>query len=187
VATTPLYAFRYPGVNDAPNGAGQIGDLASDVESRLSTWTKFARKTGDTSRNTTTTFANDPDLTVAVTASSVYVVTCNLAYHSSSQSAGDFKMQFTAPAGAALQASVHTFGNTGTAASDDLATSITLTTTASCGVVLTGDPFNPCLVVGLLVVAGTAGNFVVQWAQNTSSGTNTTLKANSFLHLQRVA
>ncbi len=152
-------------------------------------WLKpvFARKTSDTSRSSTTTFADDPHLTVAVEANTVYVVQCNLAYVSTSTTAGDFKMQFTAPASSAFQGSAHTYTAAGAAATDDVSGGLTLTTTLSCGVVATGDPNNPCWIGGILVTAGTAGNFVVQWAQSASNATATVLKTNSYLALQRVA
>jgi hypothetical protein len=188
VPSTTNWALPYPSANDAPNGATQIAALASAVDTALeSRKTLYARKAADTSRNTTTTHADDPDLTVTVAASAVYSVNCGLYYVSSSQTAGDFKAQFAAPASAVLQGSVFTFAAASAAATDDLVTCITLTTSMSCGVVLTGDPYNPCHVHGLLVTGGSSGAFKVQWAQNASSGTNTTLKANSYLLLQRLA
>ncbi len=188
MATTTNWALPYPSANDAPNGATQIAALASAVDTALeSRKTIYARKAADTSRSSTTTHADDPDLTVTVAASAVYLVNCGLYYHSTSQTAGDFKAQFAAPSGAALQASVFTFAAASTATTDDLAGCVTLTTSMSCGVVALADPYNPCQVMGLLVTGGSAGAFKVQWAQNASSGTATVLKANSYLLLQRLA
>lgn len=185
--STTTWSLPYPSANDSPNGASQIAALASAVDTALSSrMTVYARKTGDTARNTTTTHADDPHLSVTVAASAVYMVNCGLYYVSSSQTAGDFKAQFVAPSGAALQASVNTFAAASTATTDDLSGCITLTTSMSCGVVATADPYNPCQVLGLLTTSS-AGTFKVQWAQNASSATNTTLKANSYLLLQRLA
>lgn len=186
--STANWALPYPSANDAPNGATQIGSLATAVDTALeSRKTLFVRKTGDTSRNTTTTHADDPTLTLTVAANAVYKVDVALFYVSSSQTAGDFKAQFVGPAGASLQASLVTFAAASTATTDDLTGCVTLTTSMSCGVVATADPYNPCKVDGLLVVGGTGGAFKVQWAQNVSSGTNTTLKAHSYMRLVRVA
>ncbi len=186
--TTTNWALPYPSANDAPNGATQIAALASAVDAALeSRKTVYARKAGDTSRATTTTLADDPDLTVTVAASAVYDVRINLAYHSTSQSAGDFKCQLVAPSGAAFQGSVHTYTALGTGTGDDVASGVSLSGALSCGVVATADPFNPCLIVGLLVTGGSGGAFKVQWAQNASSGTATVLKTNSYLVAQRLA
>lgn len=144
----------------------------------------FARKTSDTSRASTTTFADDPHLSVAVEASTVHEVACNFGFQSAG-TAGDVKIQFTGPAGATLLAGVHTTQAAGTATTDDLTTSLTLNTLVSAGVAQTAEPWNTIVVIGLLVTAGTAGNFTLQWAQNTSSATATIGKTNSFLSLRR--
>src|SRR4051812_11958614 len=65
---------------------------------------RWARKSANLDRSSTTTFADDPDLTLSVLANAVYEVRCSLLVHSASQAAGDFKMKFTAPAGAVLLA-----------------------------------------------------------------------------------
>ena len=185
--TTTNWGLQYPSPSDAPNGPSQISALASTVDTALeSRKSLYVRKTGDTARSSTTTHADDPHLTLTVAASAVYELDCGLYYVSSSQTAGDFKAQFSAPSGAALQAGVYTFAAASTAATDDLVTCITLTTSMSCGVVLTADPYNPCQVSGLLTTSS-AGTFKVQWAQNASSATATTLKANSYMILRRVA
>ncbi len=188
MATTTNWALPYPSANDSPNGAAQIAALAQAVETALeSRKTLYVRKTGDTARPSTTTYADDPHLTVTVAASAVYLVNVGLYYTSTSQTAGDFKAQFVAPSGAALQASVNTFAAASTVTTDDLSGCVTLTTGMSCGVVATADPYNPCQVSGLLVTGGSSGAFKVQWAQNSSSATATTLKANSYMALQRLA
>jgi hypothetical protein len=186
--TTTNWALPYPSANDAPNGATQIAALASAVDSALeSRKTLFARKAGDTSRASTTTYADDPDLTVPVAASAVYRVDCGLFYVSSSQTAGDFKAQVVGPSGAALQGTVVGLAAGATTVADDLVSGLTLTTGLSVGVVFTADPYNPCHITGVLVTAGTAGTFKVQWSQNVSHATATVLKANSYLALSRVA
>lgn len=187
MATTANWALPYPSANDAPNGASQIAALASTTDAALeSRKTLFVRKTGDTSRSSTT-HADDPHLTLTVAANAIYLVNVGLYFTSTSTTAGDFKAQFVAPSGAALQAAVHTFAAASAAATDDLATCVTLTTGMSCGVVLTADPFNPCQVTGLLVTGGSSGAFKVQWAQNASNATATVLKLNSYMALSRVA
>lgn len=185
--TTTNWALQYPSPSDAPNGPSQIAALAASIDTALeSRKSLYVRKTGDTSRASTTTFADDPHLTLTVAASAVYALSCGLYYVSALTNAGDFKAQFSAPSGAALQAGVSTIAAVASAATDDLATCVTLTTSMSCGAVASGDPYTPCQVTGLLVT-GSAGVFKVQWAQNASSATATVLKLNSYMALERVA
>ena len=186
--STTNWSLPYPGPNDAPNGPSAVSALADAVDSALeSKKTLFARKTGDLSRASTATAADDPDLQVTVAASGVYRLDVGLFFVAASTTAGDFKAQFAAPTGATVMASGITFAAASSAATDDITTCITLTTWMSCGVVHTGDPFNPCKIDGLLVVGGTGGLFKVQWSQNASNVTPTTLKANSYLRLVRLA
>jgi hypothetical protein len=43
------------------------------------------------------------------------------------------------------------------------------------------------LVQGILIVSSTSGNLQFQWAQNTANASNSSVKANSYLLLRRVA
>ncbi len=186
--TTTNWALPYPSANDAPNGASQVAALAAAVDTALeSRKSLFVRKTGDTSRSSTTTLADDPELTLTVAANATYLVDVGLWYVSTSQTAGDFRGQLFAPAGAAMQAAIHSLSTTAAAGTDDVCGSITLSFGWSVGVNSTAEPWNPLMAKGVLVVGSTAGAFKLQWAQNFSHATATTLKANSYLALRRVA
>jgi hypothetical protein len=148
--------------------------------------TRWKRKTANLDRSSTTTFTDDTDLIVAVDANEVYEVRCSLLVHSSSAAAGDFKMKFTAPAGAVMLATATGYDTTATTTNNLVTTGLTLNTTASFGVVQTAEPWNPVQISGVLTTSGTAGNFTLQWAQNVSSATVTRLQAQSFLSLNRV-
>jgi hypothetical protein len=145
----------------------------------------FARKTGSTSRTSTTTLADDPDLQLAVLANAIYEF--HGCYRYDGDAAGDIKIAHLGPTSATM--SYHTVAQTVTAAAvTDIGTSSALDIT-------TGYPFG-CRGAGaefildfhgLLVVAGTAGTFKLQFAQNTSNVVATRLLANSFMTLRRVS
>lgn len=162
------------------------GDIPTATQ--VNTWFTnilWARKTANTDRTSTTTFADDPDLTLAVEAGAVYDVRAVLSFHSSSQTASDYKFKFTAPASSTLLAGAVFDDNTGTTLADVVISGLTLNNSPSGGIIQTVEPWNPVLVLGTLVV-GSAGNFTLQWAQNTSSATVTRLQAHSSLRLTRM-
>jgi hypothetical protein len=147
---------------------------------------RWARKSANLDRSSTTTFTDDPDLTLTVLANAVYEVRSSLLIHSSSQVAGDFKFKFTGPAGAVLLSTVTGYDVAATTNNNVVTTGMTLNTSASLGIVSLVEPWNPVQTMGVLVTSGTAGSFTLQWAQNVSSGTVTRLQAQSFLMLNRV-
>lgn len=164
--------------NDVPTAA-QFNDWLVNVN--------YAEKLSDTSRNTTTTLADDPELTVPVAANSKYLLTCMLIYSATSQAGGDLNVGWAVPASASMQG--HTSGNaaSGTTAADDLNTSFSESTTMSFGVIGTAAPWTAALLTARVVIAGTAGNVVLRWCQATSSGINTVMRQGSFLNLDRRA
>jgi hypothetical protein len=140
-------------------------------------------KTADTGRNTTTTMTADPDLVLPVASSSIYHITGCIFYTGNATSA-DFKFTFTLPAGASgyyfpcrQNLSGNFTGSFGNQWTDTATANTTGTGVANLMVVY---------VDGFLTTAGTAGNLTLSWAQNTSNGTNTTVKQNSILAAQRV-
>lgn len=149
--------------------------------------TNWARKGSFTDKTSNVTFSDDPDLSLPVEAGAVYEVWCSLLVHSSNPAAGDFKMKFTAPAGATLAATFWGYDALATTNSNFVGGGLTLNTQASLGAgVATAEPWNPVQLHGSLIIAGTAGSFTLQWAQNTSSATITRLMTNSCLSLRRV-
>jgi hypothetical protein len=143
-------------------------------------------KTAVTNRANTTTFADDPTLTMALVANAVYMVKFRL--HVGGDPSFGFKSQWTVPTGAtgynynlgpqgsstsrdntAMRSGVHTFStgtNYGMLNSTTLWTGITEE-----GIITTTD----------------AGNVTLQWAQFSSGGTNTSLNEGSFLQVIRIA
>lgn len=161
--------------NDVPTAA-QANDWFVNVN--------FARKSGNTARNTTTTLSNDPHLSVAVAANAVYQVICNLKYDGATT--GDLKIGWSVPSSASFDWTVVGAGTAAAAYTDDQTGGFQTLSTPTFGALGVGT-FAGVLVVGLLVVSVTSGNMILQWAQGTSSGTDTTVYANSFLSLDRKA
>lgn len=151
----------------------------------------FAYKASNETVTASTTYQADNDLTVAVRANTIYTV--EFFGIATGEDAGDFKFRFTYPTSAALSggtlamfASIgggtdfagsgywRAYTNDSSSPSSDLFAGIPDTNSTS------------ILYKGLLVVAGTAGNLALEWAQNVSDATGTTLQIGSYLRLVRV-
>lgn len=163
-----------------------VGDVlaAADVNEYLVN-TILVQKPSDTSRNTTTTLANDPDLTVAVAANKTYW--CEVLVQYLASGTFNLKAAFTMPAGAAfngemisMPAGGGSFAPNGLDAANPL-NSVTFHIAGGGAFELTAR------LSGLLVVAGSSGSLTLQWAQDTSGATNTTVRAGSFMYLRRAA
>lgn len=146
----------------------------------------FARKTADTSRLNTTARVADPHLVNAVQANTTYEVNGMLVFDGSTT--GDFSMDISVPAGAALL--YDTFGQ-GTAATTTEGTVLTGSAAGGSGRSFgaTGAGTNMTIqLTGVMTVGGTAGNLTLNWAQNALDAVvPTILKTNSFITLRRVA
>lgn len=158
---------------------------ASDVNTWFVPITRI--KPGDTARASTTTFANDPDLILPVAANSTYFVQAVLFYTGAATMGSGFKYTFTVPTSAT---GMHgdSYQNSSNIYVGDIAYNWTDTPQPQGGAWTDGvTSFLNVKISGILVVAGTAGNLTLQWAQFTSSATNTTLRANSFLAASRIS
>ena len=150
----------------------------------------FAYKTADSTRTSNTTTSADTHLTLPVPENGTYVL--NLWGMLTGSNAGDFKFNFSYPAGGSMSVgplglavaatgtngSLEAFSGTGLDAS-------TPTIDMYVGTVAS---FTTNFMIHGLLLSGVAGGTVtLNWAQNTSDGTATTLKAGSYMTLQRVA
>ncbi len=137
-------------------------------------------KSSNLSRASTTSMTADPDLTVPVAANAKYDVDLTLAYNGAATNTGDLKFQLAGPSGA-------TFGGTIFGVGNPLGTFnlyVSLSTTQVVYGNGTGNPLG-CIVSGTLFTSGTAGNLTVNWAQNTSNATATTLMTGCKLRAAR--
>jgi hypothetical protein len=150
--------------------------------------TLFARKTGDTSRASSTTMTDDPHLTVSLAASAHYLIYAYLVYQAGTT--GDINIGFSQPTGAAgswqgtgmgrdVTASIGTGGWTVRMNANDVST----TQLRSYG----GDTTNQAVQVMGIVRTSSAGAFTVQWSQAALDATATILRTDSWMQLTRVA
>lgn len=144
---------------------------ASDVNTWLAN--DIAYKTSTTVRNTTTKTI-DPDLQLAVAASAIYIVRCNLIYTSSVAMA--FTWSFPTGATGGYTTS-HNLTGTG-AGTWGFVWSATVSTAAL------GGSVNGVLIQGMLQTSTTAGTFGVSWASDGSVST-LTMGVGSSLVLER--
>jgi hypothetical protein len=166
--TKPTFA-----TNDVPN-ATDFNEWLVNIN--------FARKTSNESVTSSTTNQADDQLFVPVQANAVYVVLCVLAY--TGATAGDLKVLFRVPSGGGFQG----MGTTlvvGAASQQDIQSMPYGVASEVWGCLGAGTSYGK--VDGLLTTAGTAGDFAIDWAQNTSNATPTTIQAGSFLSLLRVS
>lgn len=146
-------------------------------------------KAADTSRNTNIVRTDDPDLVIALAASTAYRVEAMLLYTSTSATPGfsvsanytgtiqsgvsnanEYILEGVLANGTALAASNNTIGNPGAATS--AATSI-----SGLGI----------LRISGVLVTNVAGNFSISWAQTVSNATNVTLQLGSYLSVVKLS
>ena len=155
---------------------------ASDVNSWFVPLAAF--KTGNTARNNTTAATADPDLTLTVAANATYRVEMLLFYQGGATGSSDLKVGWAGPSGATFTwGAVFTqISGLSPAVSQQQAISATI----GAGTNTLSNQYH-VNVRGLLAVASTAGSFALSWAQATSSGTNTSTLAGSYLIANRIS
>jgi hypothetical protein len=146
-------------------------------------------KVADTVRTSTTTLADDPDLTVALDASATYTVEMHLLH--AALDAERVKTAWTVPASATgfkavvgpdqgVILSGTSSGGTGRWGVHNFSTSVTYgsrnSSTLLCYALERG-----------LVTTTNAGTLALQWAQATSGGTGSRMSAGSYLCVKRIA
>lgn len=145
------------------------------------------RKTADTSRSATTTFADDPHLTFAVEANGVYVMDGWVKYFA--DPTPDIKIQFTTPSGT-LGEWAWIMPGSGTLTTGTAGYSIRTETNDVSGSRTgygTSDSTMFTPMSALWRVGSAAGSITMQWAQNTSNATATVIYTDSWLRFQRIA
>ena len=166
-----------------------VGDVLSASDMNVWTVPVFASKPSNTSRNSTTTVSDDPDLFLPVAAGATYVVTGVIFYDGPAAGTGDIKWTFTVPSGATGQYQMihqNISGNTAGMWQVNWTDGPNLVTTQANAQGLGSPNVLAMTLNGLLVTGGSAGNLQWRWAQNTSNGTNTRVYNQSYLCAQRV-
>lgn len=146
---------------------------------------KYVRKASDESVTSSITLQDDNELFMAVDANKAYELLMVATFVGAT--AGDMKWSLTGPAGTTLCTASTGIQTAGTGSGDDLteAYNQALPITQTYGAL----PAQKTAVYlhGLVIVAGTPGNILLQWAQGTSSATPTTVHAGSFIIMRRVS
>jgi len=170
---------------DIPSGTSAItNSMINDFRQRVGPVS--TTKTADTSRAHATSFTNDPDLQLLnLQANSTYEVFAILRYTSGTGGGageGDITWQFTTGGGSGGQYVTERINIAGAFSWDPN----TGWGTANTGGV--GGFAQPVSVkiTGMLTTGAAPASLVLQWCQNSDSGTATVMKANSFLRARRM-
>lgn len=158
-----------------------VGDVLTAQD--LNTWAVplAAFKSADLSRASNTTPANDPDLTLALAANTVYHVQVALMYACASVSV-DMKAQFTVPTGATGE-HVHWYWS-GSTTFDGPANSADLWTQQRTLNIQTGGDMG--YTAHGTIFTTSAGSLTLQWSQATSSATATVMRKGSSMIAQAI-
>lgn len=141
---------------------------------------QYAYKTADTSR-TTITLTADPDLTVAVVAGARYAVEAAL-FYKSTVNTNTFQWSWAVPAGSGgLYQGIYVGSGGGQVIDSHLWSDSGIQ-----GGLPAASTIFSIAIRGTLVVSGTPGNLVFNWAQTTSSAPTITLTNHSQLRVTRI-
>lgn len=185
-ASTVTFRYTKDAGTVAGSDASWVDDVVFSIGARISApadrigHTVFTRLAVDKTRTSTTTLTAEDQLNVPVVADATYV-TEGYFLVSSASNTPDFKGQLNGPAGV-HSFTVHGLDVAATGASGSLfafggAIVFQLAAVSnSCGYILKG-----------LYRPSASGSYGLDWSQNTSNATATTLKADSWLKLTRVA
>lgn len=169
------------GVLADPQVASSLGELLDFV---------FIRKTSDESLNTNATLQADNELVLPIGANETWLFEFHVVYLGNTT--GDFKCGLTFPT-SPTEISYYISGLDTSAANAgaNVAGSLSLihAVADAVGGAGRGADTNKAVVVlrGFVRNGSNAGNVTLMWAQNTSNGTNTTVKAGSWLEGRRRA
>lgn len=138
-------------------------------------------KPADEPVTSSNTLQNDNDLLAAVVANASYDFDCYLDYEGGTINTSDLKWQWAVPSGATMryQAFYVTTSNALGGETTQLGSDVVVAGTKGAGVLM------GVKMSGSLVMASTAGNMQLTWAQNTINGTATIVHAQSYLKLKR--
>jgi hypothetical protein len=152
---------------------------------------QYVEKGSDTTRASTTTLTDDPDLTVAVVANGIYLIEFGLDYDG--LSAADFKTAWNTPAGVSGLKAVM---GPGSASGDDanannilgrfgahgFSTSISYNCSRN-----SASATQWAIERSVITIGATPGNVTLQWAQVVSNATGNLLSASSWVRSARLA
>jgi hypothetical protein len=133
-----------------------------------------------------TTLGNS-QISIALDANARYLVSGYVAYDGAFGGGGGIKIGLTGPAGFAYNVAFNGPGTSGTAPVEYQPLNMLTAQTQSYGTYGTGASKTTLNPSGFITTSATAGNLVLQFAQNVNNATVTTIYAGSYLFLTRVA
>lgn len=155
--------------------------VATDLDTTSSGGDTFVRKTADETVNNSAVMQDDDALLFAAEANATYAVEVFVMY--TSTTVADWKIEWTLPAGASgLRHYQYNTGNTCVTFSG----AGHLWTQQLNGIAGTGGLCS-FTAVGTVITAGTAGNVVFEWTQNTQEATNTVVHAGSYIRYRKIS
>lgn len=151
---------------------------------------RYAVKTANTTRASTTSKTDDPDLTASVVANAVYYVEFVLAAQSSSTTP-NINTAWNVPSGTTGLKFAH--GPTNNAATFVTRTDTNARVSAhgyttGLDYIINGSGVSVAILEKSIVTTGAnSGTIAMQWAQNTSNATGTVVEAGSYMYIRRIA
>lgn len=161
-------------------------DITADLLSKM--LPRIIVKPSATSRTSTTTLADDPDLSMALEANATYFVEFFLYYNG--DDTGRFKTIWTVPSGSTGNRGVIGEGSTVTTATnaDNVLGRFGVHAYGTSVVYGTRNSANQLQAYESgVIITTSSGNVTLQWAQNSSSTTATTLNNTSLMRVTRLA
>lgn len=131
---------------------------------------------------TTTTLQNDNDLILPLAANSSYELDGYLYATGATINTADIKIGFTAPSGTTYRFT--TLGYDLSVSPSPKLSQALSSGTSSHGV--NGGSASPVEIKGWVTTSSTAGNFTLQWAENTGNASGTSVLAGSWLKVRRI-
>lgn len=170
-----MAANQYPNIL-----SGQ--DLTADILNAGLPYTVW--KTGNTTRTSNTTLADDPDLILALVANASYSFDMFLPVTGAAIGTGDIKVAVNY-SGTSGGGTWEGFGMATTAVTSYHSAGQSLGVNAQ-AYGINGLSFGALRISGMIFTT-TSGNLSLQWAQQTSNATGTNLRVGSYLRVFRVA
>lgn len=147
-------------------------------------WNRTCFKATDQSVISTTTLVNVTSLVLTVESNSTYIFDSTIIYDTNA--AADIKVQFTLPSGTFIRVACW-LSNTALGATDATVFHNAQDTGLWTAGGFAAGTFMSMLPTGTIITGATAGSMQFQFAQNTSTAVNTTIKAGSWINLRKVA
>jgi hypothetical protein len=163
-----------------------VGEIltASDVNIYLTNSISGIRLTTK-SITSSTTLQDDANLVIPLAANSSYELSGQLIYNG--DPAGDLKIGWTGPAGFSIGFVASTMAIGSASYADDQLFYGTQANAPQFGCIGTGsNQTTAAMLSGLVLIAGTAGNLQLQWAQFASNATATSMLTHSFITCRRI-